>query len=235
MRTTTGRTAVASGEAAPRLRRVPAPIAEPPFDDERDGAHPERSYPECSYPERADREAGTAGATQGALALAFSLPSGVPAEPATPGARLRLVSDPPADDEADDFGPRVTRTRDLPAITAWAGRLVQALVEVLGGSRSPSQLLRWTSREVYDSVVRHAARPAHAVRVARCGPAAGASSAAGVRSIPPTVRSVRVCEPVDGVAEVCALIRQHGGRVRAIALRLEGVDGRWQCTALQVG
>jgi hypothetical protein len=48
------------------------------------------------------------------------------------------------------------------------------------------------------------------------------------------VRSVRVSEPHDGVAEVCAVVQQ-GPRCRAIALRLEGIDGRWQCTALQIG
>ena len=48
------------------------------------------------------------------------------------------------------------------------------------------------------------------------------------------VRSVHVSEPVDGVAEVCAIVQQ-GPRCRAIALRLEGIDGRWQCTALHIG
>jgi hypothetical protein len=36
------------------------------------------------------------------------------------------------------------------------------------------------------------------------------------------------------VAELAAVVRR-GGRMAAIALRLEGVDGRWQCTALQIG
>jgi hypothetical protein len=48
------------------------------------------------------------------------------------------------------------------------------------------------------------------------------------------VKSVRVCEPVDGVAEVAAVISQ-GGRCRAVAARLEGVDGRWRCVHLQIG
>jgi hypothetical protein len=45
---------------------------------------------------------------------------------------------------------------------------------------------------------------------------------------------VRVTEPADGVAEVSALVRR-GLRVTAVALRLEGMDGRWQCTALELG
>jgi hypothetical protein len=39
---------------------------------------------------------------------------------------------------------------------------------------------------------------------------------------------------VDGVAEVSAVARR-GGRAHAVAARLEGIDGRWRCTALQIG
>jgi hypothetical protein len=48
------------------------------------------------------------------------------------------------------------------------------------------------------------------------------------------VSSVRLTEPADGVAEVAATVRR-GRRTTAVALRLEGLDGRWQCTALEVG
>jgi hypothetical protein len=45
---------------------------------------------------------------------------------------------------------------------------------------------------------------------------------------------VHVTSPFDGVAEVAATVRR-GPRVTAVALRLEGLDGRWQCTALHLG
>jgi aerobic-type carbon monoxide dehydrogenase small subunit (CoxS/CutS family) len=48
------------------------------------------------------------------------------------------------------------------------------------------------------------------------------------------VRSVRLCEPGDGVAEACAVVID-GARVRALAMRLVGLDGRWLVEALQVG
>jgi hypothetical protein len=48
------------------------------------------------------------------------------------------------------------------------------------------------------------------------------------------VGSLHISEPRDGVAEVCAVV-DTGVRKRAIALRLEGIDGQWRCTALQVG
>ena len=51
---------------------------------------------------------------------------------------------------------------------------------------------------------------------------------------PVIVTSVRVGEPVDGVAEVSAVARR-AGKAHAVAARLEGIDGRWRCTALQVG
>jgi hypothetical protein len=45
---------------------------------------------------------------------------------------------------------------------------------------------------------------------------------------------VHVSEPVDGVAEISAVARRDG-RAHAVAARLEGIDGRWRCTALQIG
>jgi hypothetical protein len=50
----------------------------------------------------------------------------------------------------------------------------------------------------------------------------------------PRVGTVRVCQPADGVAEAAAVV--HGPqRTRAIALRLEGLDGRWRVTVFQAG
>ena len=40
--------------------------------------------------------------------------------------------------------------------------------------------------------------------------------------------------PDEIAAEVAALVRR-GVRTTAVALRLEGLDGRWQCTALELG
>jgi hypothetical protein len=212
------------------MRRLPTPAVEPPFDD--DSALDARL---------------TTDAVQGTLALAFALPTGIPAVPPIPQSvqpersRLSLVPsltddkaldrglarDPISgrrrcaarDDNTDDFGPQRTPRALLPEPKPWAGRLVQAIIEVTGGARPIGQLVRWTSTEVYDAVRR------------RCRSAAALEPSKRAGAI---VRSIHVDEPVDGIAEVCAVI-QHGGRCRAIALRLEGVDGRWQCTALQVG
>ncbi|HEX6936770.1 MAG TPA: Rv3235 family protein, partial [Actinomycetes bacterium] len=102
---------------------------------------------------------------------------------------------------------------------AWAGRLVQAVVEVLAGARPVGQLVRWTSSDVYDEVA--------GLVLVRTG-------SGGPEQARAMVRSVHVTEPADGVAEVAAMVRR-GVRTTAVALRLEGLDGRWQCTALELG
>jgi len=48
------------------------------------------------------------------------------------------------------------------------------------------------------------------------------------------LRRLIVSEPADGVAEVTAVV-ERGPRTRALALRMEGRDGRWVVTALQMG
>ena len=193
------------------LRRIPAPMWEPPFDDElgRSAAPPSRGP-----------------ASQGTLALAFMLPNDIPAVPVPTatalGHGLRLVGSPDAEEALDavEFGPQPTPRAQLPEPRRWAARFVQAVVEVLSGDRPTGQLVRWTTTEVFDEV---SCRVVPAPRRNRPG-----TASRGV------VRSVHVTEPADGVAEVAALVRR-GMRCTAIALRLEGMDGRWQCTAIELG
>jgi uncharacterized protein DUF6459 len=181
------------------VRRIPAPVLDPPYDDE------------------LARRAAPAGALpQGSLALRFALPSGLPAVPPVPPREApRMVE--PADD--DFFGPRATPREALPDPRRIAGRLAQAICEVVHGARPAAQLLRWTSEPIYADLER---------RLTRCA-RAGAPGSRGLRA--GTVRSLHVSEPTPGVAEVCALVRR-GPRTLALALRLEGIDGRWQCTAV---
>lgn len=224
-----------STEPSP-VRRIPTPPSEPPFDDDADQPAPPR--PVRIAPDRVPGRPRTVptepaagpgrrsvlAATQGTLALAFVLPGGLPTAPATPP-DLRLVPTPPAPllDEVD-FGPQPTSSASLPDPRPWAARFAQALVEVLAGQRPLGQLVRWTSGEVYESL---------ATRVVAPWPAAPSPSVRRPAERP-VVRSVRVDQPADGVAEVSAVVRGEG-RARAVALRLEGLDGRWQCTALQLG
>jgi hypothetical protein len=115
-----------------------------------------------------------------------------------------------------------TPSSELPDPARWGRRISQVVVAVLAGHRPSAQLLRWTTEQVYREVrTRALPLPSGRDQSRSLGPAHR-----------PRVGSVRVSEPRDGVAEVAAVIhRRH--RVQAMALRLEGRDGRWVVTVLQ--
>jgi hypothetical protein len=146
----------------------------------------------------------------GSLALAFPPSGGQPVS-------LRLV--PPAAVD-DDMGPQPTSRADLPDPRPWTHRLAQAMVEILAGVRPAAQLARYATLDVLAHLEHSSGRLAHRVN--------------GAAPLRPVVASVHVSEPADGVAEVCAVV-DTGPRRRALALRLEGLDGRWRCTELQFG
>lgn len=125
------------------------------------------------------------------------------------------------------FGRQPTRSTDLPDPQAWSARLAQALVEAMGGLRPCTQLVRWLDPEVYDVV----ARRSLVAHRRRTGAAASTKSMPRPRVL---VRRVRLCEPADGVVEAAAVVID-GPRVRALAMRLVGLDGRWRLVALQIG
>ena len=122
------------------------------------------------------------------------------------------------------FGPQRTLRDDLPDPTVWAARITLALLEVMTGIRPAPQVLRWTSPEVYAVVARRSALVARRV-------AEGNAPRTRPRL---RVLRVRVCEPADGVAEATVVLCD-GPRVRAVAVRLVGQDGKWRVSALQVG
>ena len=116
-----------------------------------------------------------------------------------------------------DFGPRWSTRSDLPD-PRLAGRRVFVLVlEGLAGLRPIAQAQRLTAPGLYTALS------------SRRRPDWCAGGTAPVLLGP-----VHVCEPVDGVAEVSAVARRSG-RAHAVAARLEGIDGHWRCTALQIG
>jgi hypothetical protein len=136
-----------------------------------------------------------------------------------------LAVDFAAASDAQVFGPQRTCRHDLPDPQVWGGRIACALLEVMTGLRPPPQVLRWTTPEVYSVVARRGAT------VARRSARGRAPVTARPRI---TALRVRVCEPADGVAEVTVVVRA-GERVRAVAMRLNGQDGRWKVSALQIG
>jgi hypothetical protein len=106
---------------------------------------------------------------------------------------------------------------DLPDPRDAGRRVLTTVLEVLAGRRPVAQLGRLTA------------------------PGVLAALAAGRRpgwcsqgTAPIVLGRVHVCEPVDGVAEVSA-VAHRAGRAHAVAVRLEGLDGRWRCTAVRIG
>ena len=117
----------------------------------------------------------------------------------------------------DDFGPTWSQRAELPDARDAGRRLLTLTLEALAGRRPLTQLQPMTSVGVFAALT-GGRRPRWCSE--------GTS--------PLVIGPVHVCEPVDGVAEVSAVARR-AGRAHAVAARLEGIDGRWRCTALQIG
>lgn len=140
---------------------------------------------------------------------------------ATPYVQDALAVDFAAASDEQIFGQQATRARDLPDPRQWAAHIAQGLVEVMHGVRPPSQVMRWTSPEVYAVVARRGSRAGRR----------RTSTGAAHRT---RVLRVHLCEPADDIVEA-SVVLVDGGRVRALALRLAGRDHRWVVQALQVG
>jgi Family of unknown function (DUF6459) len=139
----------------------------------------------------------------------------VPRPPHTPGPRPRVPAAAAPPDA--DFGPAWSLRADLPDARDAGRRLITLTLEALAGRRPLAQLQPMTSVGVF-AALSAGRRPRWCTE----------------GTAPLVVGPVHVCEPVDGVAEVSA-IAHRGGRAHAVAARLEGLDGRWRCTALQIG
>jgi hypothetical protein len=141
------------------------------------------------------------------------LPFGV-AELESPST-LRLVA------PRDPFAARPTARHALPDPEVWTRRLLTTMFEVVRGRRPVRQLTALATPSVCAGFTTAALRGGRLAKLA--APSARTQ-----------IRSVRVCEPADGVAEVAVTVAARG-RVHAVALRLEGLDGRWRCVKLEVG
>jgi hypothetical protein len=105
-----------------------------------------------------------------------------------------------------------------------AARIGAALVEIVGGDRPVSQVLRWTTPEVYQDL----ARRAHLVAAA-VGKRPGAG---GVQSVRPHLVAAHTSFVSERCAEVSLHVR-YGQRSRAVAARFELIRDRWQVSALE--
>jgi hypothetical protein len=117
----------------------------------------------------------------------------------------------------DDFGPTWSSRSELPDPREAGRRLITVTLEAMTGRRPLLQVQPLTTARVFAAL--SAGR-----RPRWCADSTS----------PLLVGRVHVCEPVDGVAEISTVARRDG-RAHAVAARLEGIDGRWRCTALQIG
>ncbi|MEX5633620.1 Rv3235 family protein [Parafrankia sp. FMc2] len=95
-----------------------------------------------------------------------------------------------------------------------AAVVVRLVVEVLAGARPMAHLAPWTTAALQHDLQR--------------------TASVLTNRQPSQVRSVRVSEPLPGIAEVSAVV-SRGPRMRAMALRMELAADRWQVTTLQLG
>ncbi|MEY4533154.1 MAG: hypothetical protein RI926_923 [Actinomycetota bacterium] len=121
------------------------------------------------------------------------------------------------------FGHQPTATSALPDPQPMVENLARSVMEILAGCRDLDQISRWVTDEVYRNLLQrvHISRRARAVKKQA--------------AVLPTFGLGRtiITHPVDGVVESVVIV--HGkARTRSIAIRLEGLDGRWRATAIHV-
>ena len=126
-----------------------------------------------------------------------------------------------ARERSEFFAPQRTPSAELPDPEPFLSNLTRGVLEVFAGVREVDQLARWLTEDAYRKLL------------TRANLAARARSARGVPAIRPvhTLLSVRHSSPADGVVEAVVVV-QGPARTRSVALRLEGMDGRWRATSL---
>lgn len=121
------------------------------------------------------------------------------------------------------FAPQPTSAARLPDPMPLLRSLTQGALEVLAGVREVDQMARWLSEDAFRALA------------TRANLSARARSARGVAPARPTfqILSIRTGAPTDGVIEAVVVVAGPG-RTRAVAIRLEGLDGRWRASSFAV-
>jgi len=122
---------------------------------------------------------------------------------------------------AEYFAPQPTSTHALPAPEPLLQNLTIGVLEVLAGVREVEQLARWLGEDAFRALI------------TRSNLSARARNARGIAPARPVHRilSTRCSSPTDGVVEGVVIVAGPA-RTRAVAIRLEGWDGRWRATSL---
>ncbi|MDR9396685.1 Rv3235 family protein [Pontimonas sp.] len=126
-------------------------------------------------------------------------------------------------ENSEAFGPQPTSSLDLPDPRDFALRLVAGIIECVYGLREPAQFSRWVTEDVYRAVASRAQRVSVGHNPQRSHPNRPQFS----------IGNAIVSTPRDGVVEASVIVRGPA-RVRAVALRLEGIDYRWRATSFSM-
>jgi len=142
----------------------------------------------------------------------------------SPAGTARALPHPPSSRSAqlsEYFAPQRTPSIELPPPEPFLHNLALGVLEVFAGVREVEQLARWLTEVAYRKLV------------VRTNLATRARNARGMVARRPvhTVMSVHESSPADGIVEAVVVVRGPA-RTRALAVRLEGRDGRWRATSL---
>jgi hypothetical protein len=123
--------------------------------------------------------------------------------------RLYLVASTFGEEYDAEFAPEPTSSADLPEINEFVFHFIHNVVEIWAGRRSASQVQAMCHHLIFADLQRKSGQQKEVGRI----------------------RKLKVTQPLDGICEATVTVR-YGDRLRAVAIRFEGLDGRWLCTAL---
>lgn len=136
---------------------------------------------------------------------------------ATPTRNYRQV------EHSETFTHQPTPSSELPQPEPWIEMMVSGVLESIHGVRDPRQFVRWMTQDVFHAVEARS-KSVQLRHQTLKKPIARPVFALG---------NVVINHPRDGVVEAAAVV--HGPtRVRAVAIRMEGLDRRWLTTAFRM-
>jgi len=131
--------------------------------------------------------------------------------PVTQPPRLYLSASTFGEEYDAEFAPEPTSAADLPNIQELTQQFIHNVLEIWAGRRSASQVQAMCHHLIFADLQRKAG---HQDQVGR-------------------IRKIKVTQPLDGISESTVTVR-YGERLRVVAIRFEGLDHRWLCTALNL-
>ena len=123
--------------------------------------------------------------------------------------RLYLAPSTFGEEYDPEFAPEPTSAEDLPDITELMSQFMHNVLEIWAGRRSASQVQAMCHHLIFAEIQR----------------------TAGQQKVLGRIRKIKLTQPLDGICESAITVR-YGDRLRVVAIRFEGLDNRWLCTAL---